>query len=58
MANINISDLTPTGSHFFLNSENYLNELSDSELNSTYGGIFSPFQFPKRPPFPIPIPWL
>lgn len=43
MANIKISDLKSVGAEFFLSSENYLNELSDSELNSTYGGIFSPF---------------
>ena len=61
MTNINISDLKPAGSEFFLNSENYLNELADSELNSIYGGIKlpippCPIPRPPRPPFLIPRP--
>lgn len=33
MANITISNLQSTGSDLFLDSENYLNELSEEELN-------------------------
>lgn len=50
MSNISISDLQPASSEFFLNSEKYLNELSYSELNSTYGGRF-PFTYGGRSPF-------
>jgi hypothetical protein len=38
MANISISDLRPAGVDFFSDSENYLNDLTDDELN-TRGGI-------------------
>ncbi|MEG4183601.1 hypothetical protein QUA32_17730 [Microcoleus sp. Pol14D6] len=41
MATIKISDLHPTGSDLFQDSENYLNELTDDELDLTHGG-FSP----------------
>lgn len=38
MANIAISDLRPTGANLFQDSESFLNELSDVEINSTHGG--------------------
>ncbi|MCC3416504.1 MAG: hypothetical protein JGK24_15100 [Microcoleus sp. PH2017_29_MFU_D_A] len=38
MATIKIADLTPIGSEFFTDSESYLNELTDDELNMTKGG--------------------
>lgn len=38
MATINISDLHPTGSDLFSDSESYINELGDAELDATYGG--------------------
>ncbi|RAQ48795.1 hypothetical protein B9S53_01950 [Arthrospira sp. O9.13F] len=38
MANITISDLRPAGADLFSDSESYLNEISDSELNTTNGG--------------------
>lgn len=38
MATIKISDLHPTGANLFQDSENYLNELTDEELNLTQGG--------------------
>lgn len=38
MANIAISDLCPIGSNLFQDSESFLNELSDVEINSTHGG--------------------
>lgn len=41
MANITISDLRPAGSELFDDSENYLNDLTDDELNMTQGG-YSP----------------
>ena len=39
MATINISDLKPTGSELFSDSEGYMNELGDDELEDIYGGI-------------------
>jgi hypothetical protein len=38
MASIHISDLRPAGSELFLDSESFLNKLTDVELNFTYGG--------------------
>jgi hypothetical protein len=38
MATINISDLRPTGSDLFSDSEGYMNELGDSELDLINGG--------------------
>jgi len=38
MATIKISDLHPSGADLFLDSENYLNELTDEELDLTQGG--------------------
>jgi hypothetical protein len=38
MATIKIVDLRPVGSEFFADSESYLNELTDDELNLTQGG--------------------
>ncbi|BAZ12492.1 hypothetical protein NIES4071_43230 [Calothrix sp. NIES-4071] len=39
MATINISDLRPAGSDLFSNSESYMNELGDSELDIINGGF-------------------
>lgn len=38
MANIRISDLCPAGSEFFLDSESYMSEISDSEVDTINGG--------------------
>ncbi|URD48501.1 hypothetical protein [Chroococcidiopsis sp. CCNUC1] len=38
MATINISDLRPTGSELFSDSETYMNELGDNELDDINGG--------------------
>ncbi|MDB9305030.1 hypothetical protein PN488_11690 [Nodularia spumigena CS-591/12] len=38
MANIVISDLRPAGSELFMDSESYLNDLTNDELNQTSGG--------------------
>jgi len=38
MATIKIADLSPVGSEFFADSESYLNELTNDELNMTQGG--------------------
>jgi hypothetical protein len=38
MATINISDLRPTGSDLFSDSESYMNELGDSEVHTIHGG--------------------
>ncbi len=43
MATINISDLRPTGSDLFSDSEGYMNELGDSEVHTIYGGRRFPF---------------
>lgn len=42
MATINISDLRPTGSDLFSDSESYMKELGDSEIHTIHGGS-SPF---------------
>ncbi|MFN6569529.1 hypothetical protein [Dendronalium sp. ChiSLP03b] len=39
MATINISDLRPTGSDLFSDSEGYMNDLGDSEFDGIYGGL-------------------
>ena len=38
MANINISDLRPAGADLFLDSESYLNDLTEGEMINTLGG--------------------
>ena len=40
MANITISNLNPTDSDIFSNSESYMMDLSDKELDGTNGGWF------------------
>ena len=39
MGNINISDLRPAGADLFLDSESYLNDLTEGEMINTLGGI-------------------
>ena len=39
MANINISDLSPAGADLFLDSESYLNDLTEGEMTNTLGGM-------------------
>ena len=39
MANIDISDLRPAGADLFLDSESYLNDLTEGEMINTLGGI-------------------
>ena len=41
MATIKISDLHSAGSELFIDSESYLNELTNEELNTAHGGITS-----------------
>lgn len=41
MATIKISDLHPTGSELFSDSESYMSELGDNELEIVNGGIWS-----------------
>ena len=41
MGNINISDLRPAGADLFLDSESYLNDLTEGEMMNTLGGAFS-----------------
>ncbi|MEH1944192.1 MAG: hypothetical protein V7L01_28805 [Nostoc sp.] len=41
MATINIYDLRPTGSDLFSDSESYISELGDSELDIVNGGILT-----------------
>jgi len=42
MANIVISELRPAGAELFDGSESFMSDLTDSELDSTKGGI-TPF---------------
>ncbi len=39
MAKINISDLNPAGADLFLDSESYLNDLTEGEMANTLGGF-------------------
>jgi bacteriocin-like protein len=41
MATIAISELRPAGADLFDGSESYLQELTDTELNQTKGGLTS-----------------
>ena len=41
MANIEISDLNPTGSELFKDSESYMSDLIDSEVGNIQGGKWS-----------------
>ena len=38
MGNINISDLRPAGVDLFLDTESYLNDLTEGEMTNTFGG--------------------
>lgn len=38
MANITISELRPAGTQLFLDSESFINELTNEEFNLTKGG--------------------
>ena len=38
MANIDISDLSPAGADLFLDSESYLNDLTEGEMRNLAGG--------------------
>ncbi len=40
MATINISDLRPTGSDLFSDSERYMNELGGGEIGAIQGGAY------------------
>lgn len=42
MANLKISDLQPTGYDLFSDSESYMMDLSEDELNTTHGGFLIP----------------
>ncbi|MEQ9625076.1 hypothetical protein [Coleofasciculus chthonoplastes] len=39
MATIKISDLRPAGADLLQDSESFINELTDEDLNITHGGI-------------------
>ena len=69
MANINISDLRPAGVDLFLDTESYLNDLTEGEMTNIGGKciiisngicIFTgSFTCPPRPqprPKPLPLP--
>ncbi|MEQ9234320.1 hypothetical protein [Coleofasciculus sp. E2-BRE-01] len=43
MASIKITSLNMTGSDLFIDSESYLNELTDEDMNKTKGGIIITF---------------
>jgi len=45
MSTINISDLRPTGTELFSDSEGYMNDLSDNEFDSIYGGLLPALLF-------------
>jgi hypothetical protein len=39
MATIKIDDITPAGAELFVNSENFMEELSNDELLAVVGGL-------------------
>jgi hypothetical protein len=45
MANIDLNELNPTGSELFQDSESYLNEINEKEVDGVIGGtrFFPPF---------------
>jgi bacteriocin-like protein len=43
MSNILIANLSPAGSVLFSDSESYMTDISDSELQQINGGYFTPF---------------
>ena len=50
MANINISDLGPARTDLFLDSESYINDLTEGEMmNKIVGGFFRFFRRPRYP---------
>ncbi|WP_198648522.1 hypothetical protein [Cyanothece sp. BG0011] len=40
MTNITISNLDPNNTGLFMNSESFITELTDEQLNDTHGGGF------------------
>jgi hypothetical protein len=52
MSSLKISDLSFTGSELFEDSENFLNELDESDTTLVVGGLCQTIQFPRE--FPIP----
>lgn len=42
MANININDIEPAGAELFADSEGFLNELNEDEINNVLGGLQAP----------------
>ncbi|MBD2002729.1 MULTISPECIES: hypothetical protein [Cyanophyceae] len=52
MATIKITNLYSTGSELFQDSESYLNDLTNEEMNLTGGLIFTPT--PRSTPFCTP----
>ena len=48
MANISISDLRPAGADLFLDSESYLNDLTEQEMMGTLGGLALASEIPQN----------
>jgi len=48
MANINISDLRHAGADLFLDSESYLNDLTEGEMTNTFGAFWCPCRWTSR----------
>lgn len=46
MSNINISNLSPSGSELFHDSESYMTYLTDNEFESVHGGATMVFTAP------------
>ncbi|ARV58931.1 hypothetical protein BZZ01_10050 [Nostocales cyanobacterium HT-58-2] len=44
MANLKVSELRPTGSELFIDSESYLNDLSDMDATFVHGGFGHGFE--------------
>ncbi|WP_019501944.1 hypothetical protein [Pseudanabaena sp. PCC 6802] len=58
MSNLLIPNLSSNGSDLFSGNENFMSEISESDLAMVFGGKFTPpVKTPPEPgPFPEPIP--
>lgn len=58
MSNLAISNLCSSGSDLFSGDQNFMSEISESDLAMVFGGKFTPpVKTPPEPaPFPEPIP--
>ena len=54
MSSIKVNDLSPAGSELFQDYESFMNELTNEELGSIQGGIYTPTSYIT---FPLTFTW-